>query len=557
MPAERPEIIKFIKSVYLFKKLDDAKVDLLADTFETGEYEPGQMIYTQGDGAEKLYFVLRGKVRLFRCRVEDEEESLGLFEVGDPFGFEMLEYETLNQTSARAESEVVLLCLSREKIRTLLETIDTLNLDIKILYDSYLLNLRHRWSWRNEDEVVYYISRSHSLYFLLKLIPILVIGVIVVPIIVFIAVQLAPLGMLTPYLLVGGTLAVFLGWGVWVYADWANDYAIITNQRVAYIEKVILLYDSRTEAPLNAVLSVTTDTDYWGRLLKYGNIVIRTFAGTVKFPRMANPKQVAAYLGVQRDRVSKKRIETEQHELEDAIRSRLGMKAVALQGKTQIKGTGAKEPGIFSRLKKAFQQRIETKESITWRTHWIFLLKTVLAPSSLILGMLVVIVFAFLNKIPFLPPLSVIALALMLMLIGVGWWTYTFLDWSNDIYILTADQVLDINHKPLSTEERRSAPLKNVQSVEFGRRGIIGLFLNYGTILIKVGDSELIFENVPNPADVQRELFKRLALRDYREKHAELEAEQKRVADWIAAYHRVVEAERQKQNTFTSKPDSR
>ena len=57
------------------------------------------------------------------------------------------------------------------------------------------------------------------------------------------------------------------------------------------------------------------------------------------------------------------------------------------------------------------------------------------------------------------------------------------MDWHNDIYLITPDQVVDVNKKPLGHEERQAAPLKNILGIEYKRLGIIGLLLNFGTVL--------------------------------------------------------------------------
>jgi hypothetical protein len=119
------------------------------------------------------------------------------------------------------------------------------------------------------------------------------------------------------------------------------------------------------------------------------------------------------------------------------------------------------------------------------------------------------------------------------------WWLYTYLDWHNDIYLITSEQVVDLNRKPLGKEERRVAPIRNILSVEYRREGIVGLLLNFGTVFIRVGDTTLTFDYVYNPSEVQRELFHRLAQRTVRERQQQADAERERMAEWIGVYHRL------------------
>ncbi len=129
-----------------------------------------------------------------------------------------------------------------------------------------------------------------------------------------------------------------------------------------------------------------------------------------------------------------------------------------------------------------------------------------------------------------------------LCLIGLGislWWLYIFLDWHNDIYLIDNEQVVDISRKPLGEEERRAALIRNILSVEYQRIGVIGLLLNFGTVFIRIGEAEFTFDNVFNPSEVQRELFNRIALRTVHEREQQADIERQRMAEWIAAYHRL------------------
>ena len=66
------------------------------------------------------------------------------------------------------------------------------------------------------------------------------------------------------------------------------------------------------------------------------------------------------------------------------------------------------------------------------------------------------------------------------------------------------------------------------------------LILNYGTVILRVGEARLTFDDVYDPSEVQRELFKRMADREYRERVAQSKSERERFAAWLEAYHRVV-----------------
>jgi hypothetical protein len=308
-----------------------------------------------------------------------------------------------------------------------------------------------------------------------------------------------------------------------------------------------MLYDSRQEAPLNAILSVSTKTDWWGRTLSYGDVVVRTYAGSIILPKLSNPRQVSTLIEVQLARIKSSRARADRENLDDLIRGRIGLKPEEPPRKDKPKPVQPKLKTnvILNWLANMFQLRVERGGVIVIRTHWFILLKRIWLPTLLLLGFATAVVMRFFEFYLFLSLAAVLGLVLVAEFVVGIWWVYQYVDWRNDHYVITPDQIVDVYKKPLGKEERRAAPLKNVLSIEFERLGLIGLILNYGTVYISVGETTLTFDYVFNPAEVQRELFNRLAMHDFKEKQDVKISAEKHVADWIAAYHRVVEEHRQ------------
>jgi hypothetical protein len=126
------------------------------------------------------------------------------------------------------------------------------------------------------------------------------------------------------------------------------------------------------------------------------------------------------------------------------------------------------------------------------------------------------------------------------------WWLYRFVDWSNDIYRLTADKIIDSERKPLGDEITKSAPLENIIGLDFERLGMLGVLLNFGNVIINIGtDNKFIFYGIHNPARAQRDIFNYMYEYRRRKQHSDKLHEQERVSDYIAAYHRQAEDLRQ------------
>jgi hypothetical protein len=182
-----------------------------------------------------------------------------------------------------------------------------------------------------------------------------------------------------------------------------------------------------------------------------------------------------------------------------------------------------------------FGLRYVKDEGVVYRTHWWILLKKTILPGLIILGVVLFVAAKWIGMMPKADEILVYSLALALVIIAWCWWLYQYMDWHNDVYIITTDQLVDINRKPLGSEERRSAPIKNIQTVEFKRKGIIGLILNFGTVHIQIGNEELTFDNVYDPAAIQAEIFAYFKFRNEKIKHQE----QEKLADWIQAYDQI------------------
>jgi uncharacterized membrane protein YdbT with pleckstrin-like domain len=138
----------------------------------------------------------------------------------------------------------------------------------------------------------------------------------------------------------------------------------------------------------------------------------------------------------------------------------------------------------------------------------------------------------------------------------LGWWLYQYWDWRNDRYIVTDDQLIDLYKKPLGQEQRRSAPIKNIQTVEFERLGLVSLILNFGTVFIRVGDSTLTFDYVYNPSEAQQDIFERYQQFNQKQKVREKEALRDEVAEWIEIYHEVVQKKSKSDETTPDEENS-
>ena len=185
-----------------------------------------------------------------------------------------------------------------------------------------------------------------------------------------------------------------------------------------------------------------------------------------------------------------------------------------------------------------------------YRKHWFELVRETFYPS---IGFAVILALGMASVLGLLPPpftMDVVAYMCLIALVPVaGWWLYQFEDWKNDLYLITNDQIVDLYRKPLGSEERRSAPLGNVLSLKYERPGALGMLLNYGHVIAKVGPEELRFEGVFDPVGVQNDIYRRMEAVKARKEAAEAARQREELARWMAAYHEVAQEDAEKRRS--------
>jgi hypothetical protein len=150
------------------------------------------------------------------------------------------------------------------------------------------------------------------------------------------------------------------------------------------------------------------------------------------------------------------------------------------------------------------------------------------------------------DQISLLTPALILLLGILLLGATILWWLYRFVDWSNDIYRVTSEKIIDSERKPLGDEITKSASLENIIGLDYERLGFLGVVLNFGNVIINIGtDNKFIFYGIHNPARAQRDIFNYMYAYRRKKQQADTLQEQERVSSYIAAYHRQAEDMRQ------------
>jgi len=535
MQVDRSEVLDIFRQSHIFQSLTDEQLATVIEGVEAFLYDPNQTIFKQGDAPDSLYFVVSGRVQLLRQQKNGEDAAI--LENRDYFGEEALAASVIHRrVTATAQSEVIVLRLTREAVHALRQQYPVLAQPMQVILNSYLLSMDLKMDWRAPREVVHYITRRHWMFLVLKLLPALAIGTLFSGVMAYVSIVVYP-NSAAPVVILGLILFLLLLWLGWLVLDWSNDYAVITNRRVVKLEKVLLLYESRQEVPLDAILADDLKSDQFGRWLDYGNILVRTFTGVIALDRLAHPQLVINLINEVRARKKIKR-RTEQIDqidrtIRDRIEHRMDEKKAGVEGDVPVHVKAGPLQEFLSQL---FLLRYEENGNIVYRTHWFLLIRRTALPLLLSFALLAVVILIWLAIIPF----GTTTGTLLFLVLGPAlflWLLYQYVDWRNDRYIITPELIIDVFKKPLGVEEKKSAPLRNILSIDYERRNLLALILNFGTVYIRVGDSTFTFDNVVNPAEVQRELFQSFMGLKQREEARQDQERQDQMADWIERYH--------------------
>ena len=318
------------------------------------------------------------------------------------------------------------------------------------------------------------------------------------------------------------------------YVDWRNDALIMTDQRLIHIEKVVLFFLSQKEVELAKVQNVRASVrGFFPTLLKYGEVHIETAArgSDISFGPMSHPRATQEEI---MGRVQAIRAEATTQMIRATLRHRLDPERYPAPVPPE-ETTGPPLARTRRWLPLLPPNPVVVGSTVTWHKHGYFLFLRLFWPALLLVGLVVVAIRFLVGR----PNIGILWLAWALaVLVDIGILVWRYQLWLGDIYVVTADSIHDIYRTPfgLFGESRRSADLGRIQNITFEQPGFLPTLLHYGNVRIQTaGAEDFTFGRIPQPADVQREIYRHQGL--YRQRE-----EQRRygeLVDWLAEYHRL------------------
>ena len=370
-------------------------------------------------------------------------------------------------------------------------------------------------------------------------------------------------------------LVMFGSWALYSFVDWMNDAYEVTTRAVIHTENKLLVSAQRYEIPLQQIQNVTVRVGVIGRYLGFGNIAIDTAAqrGQIAFttiPRPAYVQQLIQKAATQaRSGMTVQRQESIRQQIEDQLYpERL---KPDMPGSIQIppEEPPEEERRRFRRFRdlRGWFPRFEIREDgqVIWRKHWINLLqRTGFQFLLFLLSIYLVMAFALASftvslgaAAILLPPVAWIGfhgwlflVILFLSALAALWFLYQYVDWRNDVYIVTDDEVIDVERELVMfpfffwyNESRKQASLTKVQYVDLKIPNPLAMILNYGNVIVQTAGAEgtLDFLWVSNPRNVHAEILRRVAAFEERERERQYQERWADMPRWFETYRDVID----------------
>lgn len=538
-----------IKRMLLFERLPDDQLQLVAGAFQVLRFEPGSVVFREGQAAQGLFYFVsgRGVLTHWEPNPSGQMVEVPIGEVGPNqfLGESALFSQVQEHATLHIVESAVVLFLSRQRLASLVMARPELRLNLGLQHGNAQGVIKPLFKGQRSDEVVLQIFRRHWWsYARYAWIPLALTTALIFGSILLGGPTVLSLGLSGLTLIIGAGLTYYL------YTEWQDDSIIVTDQRVVRIVNQWLgIQNSISEIALDRVQEVSIVTpqgDPFARWFGYGTVTVRTAGevGNIAMAIIPNPTRVRDLIFEYREQVRRSVSEQNRREVEAEINRVLGL---AIEGgpsgavlASQSAGGRTEDSGFSLNLLRTCYTN--DAGHTVYRKHYTVWFGHVLPP-LIALGLSVVLGGAALtNALPDYngPALGLSILAFML---SCMWLYLADWDWRNDQFIISDDTVTLIRKRPLwLQDEVDQIRLDKVDSVVSTVRGIVNNILDRGDVQISLlgDDKPKTMGMVPNPKSIQGEISQRLSRRRQNERQSYVEGQREAIAEYLAAYHEKV-----------------
>lgn len=152
----------FLCTIPLFQTLSSQQLDTVLNEVHARVYSRDELIFRQGDESRELYFVVKGKVRIFKVSPAGDETTITIFSTHDVIGEMAALNDEPRTATAKAMSKVTLLVISHERFMRFVEQWPALAVGL-----ARLLSDKLRWTAAYAETVAQFDAPGRLLHILL------------------------------------------------------------------------------------------------------------------------------------------------------------------------------------------------------------------------------------------------------------------------------------------------------------------------------------------------------------------------------------------------------
>lgn len=410
--------------------------------------------------------------------------------------------------------------------------------------------LLHKWQEKTanqyvrkayeREETVVDVYRRHKIHIvMLSIVPIIL--SIVNLILLFIFTSLFP-QLVIVNVIVFIIAAAWIGWNA---LDWSNDYLMITNRRVLQAEEVLFFEDERQEIAIERVkqVSVEASRNFFEFSFHIGTVTI-TSAGQAKlvFNRLYMPDRIRKEIDDAKIAYMKGRADFRTQRMENSLRNKfLGEPMKDWEPEPiQVDAIPQNELSLWEWLVPS-KPVDEGGDQIVFRKHPLFLytglVKIFISYIILFLAVTLGLPTLFTVGNPAISLAGFIICLVWFIVNTIGLW-YTWEDWHNDRYILSARNIVDVEKKPFGFDlESNVILLADVQDVSVDKPSLLSNIFDYGDVKVTTAGAgkAITFDHVPEPRKVEAEISRRMT----KAKHIADDMQDKLTLDYFGLYQRI------------------
>ncbi len=552
-------VLNHIKNIPLFERLTPEQLAALSLQFQVLRFEPGEIVFAQGQPTQGMFIFVSGKALLTR-QVQPTtpgtpagEQRLGLITGGQYLNEAALSAPMVESATLRAAESAVVLFLSRGRLEQVLQAHPALQGNLRGHLDEQEQHVtKLLFTGQRPTEIIVRAWRRHP-WVWLRYTPLpVLIGVALGIVALMLGTQSAGIGLVVGALtfIITGSVLFYL------YSEWKDDALILTSERIVKIHNNLLTFTkSLNEIPLERILEVNIDlpaADVPSRLFNYGTVIIRTAGetGNLALNILPNPQSIQTVIFAERDRFKQVVEQRSRGAIRADVERALGLPNAtgAINAPPQTPTRSVVQLG-WQGLPFAKTRFINEKGEVVYRKHLTIWLAHVALPSLAVLLGIVGMIAALAGVSMFgdsVPLAIILPLAFAVLLFGVVWFYTADWDWRNDTVSINLQTITIIHKRPLWLENQIDRiSLSQIDNVISDVQGLLNSLLNRGEVRIFLIGAEKpkIVDPIFAPQEFHAEISRRQAELKNKQQQEQSKQQRESIAEYLRAYHETMSME--------------